>query len=132
VANFHRNLIQGGSQHRECGDVGGVAVTLDHLGRYGRGTQPELGADCLFVLWPEMPEGADGAGELAYPHILRAGVEADQIAHDLGIPVEQLEAEGRRLGMDAMGAADGGRVLELQGTQPKDGGEGQNTLANES
>src|SRR6202453_2291639 len=131
MANLDRDLIQGGSQHRKRGDIGGVAVTLDHLGSYRCGAQPELGADALFVLWLQMPEGADGAGKLAYPHVLGTGVEADQVAHDLGIPVEQLEAEGRRLGMDAVGTPDGGRVLELQGAQPEHGGEGQNVLANE-
>ena len=86
----------------------------------------------LFVLRLQMPEGADSSGELAYPHVLGASFEAGQVAHDFGIPVEQLEAEGRGLGVDAVGAADGGCVLELQRAQPEHGGERQNVLANES
>ena len=63
----------------------------------------------------EMPEGAHRAGELAHAHVFGRRVKADQVALHLGVPVEQLEAEGRRLGVDAVGAADGGRVLELDG-----------------
>ena len=45
--------------------------------------------------------------------------QSDQVALHLREPVEQLEAEGRRLGVDAMGAADRRRVLELDGTPPE-------------
>ena len=37
-------------------------------------------------------------------------------ARELGIGLRQLDAEGRRLGMDAMAAADGDGVLVLEGT----------------
>jgi hypothetical protein len=42
-------------------------------------------------------------------------VKADQVALHLGVPVEQLQAEGGRLGVNAVRAADRGRVLELDG-----------------
>ena len=77
--------------------------------------RPSRCADALFVLRLEMAEGADGAGKLAHAHVLRRGIEAGDVALHLRIPVEQLEAEGGGLGVDAVGAADGGRVLELDG-----------------
>jgi hypothetical protein len=92
-----------------------VAVALDDLRGHRRGLEAQPRADALFVLGLQVAEGADGAGELADAHVLGGGVEAGQVALHLRIPVEQLEAEGGRLGVDAVGAADGGRVLELDG-----------------
>src|ERR1700722_13119289 len=63
-----------------------------------------------------MTEGADGSGELADAEIFGGCIEAGEVALHLGVPEEQLEAEGRGLGMDTVGAADDGGVLELEGT----------------
>ena len=74
----------------------------------------------FFVLGLEVAEGADGAGELADAQVFGGGVEAGEVALHLGVPVEQLEAEGGGLGVDAVGAADDGRVLELDGAALED------------
>ncbi len=79
------------------------------------GLQAELGADGFFVLGLEVAEGADGAGELADAEVFGGGVEAGEVALHLGVPEEELEAEGGGLGVDAVGAADDGGVLELDG-----------------
>ena len=115
VANFDGNLVERAADNGERGDVGGVAVALDDLRGHGRGLEAEARADAFFVLRLQVAEGAHSAGELAHAHVLGCGVEARQIALHFGVPVEQLEAEGGRLGVDAVGAADGGRVLELDG-----------------
>ncbi len=96
-------------------DVGRVAIALNHLRGNGRGLQAEPRADALFVLRLQMAEGADGAGELADAHVFGGSIEAGEVALHLGVPVEQLEAECRGLGVDAVRAADGRRVLELDG-----------------
>src|SRR5580698_2600821 len=67
-----------------------------------------------------MAEGADGAGELADAHVFGGGGEASLIALHFGVPVEELEAEGGGLGVDAVGASDDGGVLELNGAALED------------
>ena len=75
--------------------------------------KPEALADLLFVLRIEVRAVADRAGELADAHLLGGHLEALDVALHLGVPVGKLQAEGDRLGMDAVGAADLRRVLEL-------------------
>src|SRR6185437_10062580 len=77
--------------------------------------EAEAGADGLFVLGLEVAEGADGTGELTDAEVFGGGVEAGEVALDLGVPEEELEAEGGGFGVDAVGAADDGCVLELEG-----------------
>ena len=67
------------------------------------------------MLWLEVAEGTDGSGELADAEVFGSGVEAGEVALDLGVPEKELEAEGGGLGVDAVGAADDGSVLELDG-----------------
>ena len=95
-------------------DVGGVAVALDYLSCNRYGSQPQFGADCFFVLGLEVAEGADGSGELADAEVFGGGVEAGEVALHLGVPEEELEAEGGGFGVDAVSAADDGGVLELE------------------
>src|SRR5215472_18011942 len=63
---------------------------------------------------------SDGAGQLADAHLFCRHFEALDVPLYLGIPIGQLQAEGNRLGMDAMRPADGGRVLKLPGTPLQD------------
>ncbi len=91
-----------------------MAVTLDDLGGDWRWLEAEARTDLFLVLRLQVAEGADRAGELADAHVFGCGIEAGKVALHLGVPVEQLEAEGGWLGMDAVGAADRGRVLELE------------------
>ena len=80
----------------------------------GAGFKPKPRADALFVLRLQMAEGSHRARKLAHAHVFGGGIKAGQVALHLGVPVQQLEPEGRRLGVDAVRAADGRRVLELQ------------------
>src|ERR1700761_5089169 len=77
----------------------------------------------------EMAKGSHRTGELADTHLLGRIVEADQVALDLGIPVEQLEAEGSGLGVNSVGTADGGRVLELERSSLEHIGQNENAFA---
>ena len=76
------------------------------------------------MLGLEVAEGADGSGKLAYPELFGGGVEAGEVALNLGVPEKKLEAEGGGLGVDAVGATDDGGVLELDGALFQDVGEG--------
>src|SRR5579872_2148031 len=67
------------------------------------------------MFWLQVSEGADCAGELADAKVLGGSVEAGEVALHLRIPEQELEAEGRGFGVDAVGAADDGGVLELDG-----------------
>ena len=55
-----------------------------------------------------------------------------EVAPYLSIPVEQLEAEGGGLGVDAVGTADGRCVLEFQGALTEDAGERENSFPDDS
>ena len=92
-----------------------MAVALNHLGRHGGGFQSQARADLFFEFGREVGEDSDRAGELAYAHVFGGGLEASDVALRLGIPVGDLEAEGDGLGVDAVGAADHGRVFEFPG-----------------
>ena len=115
----------------EGGDVGGVAVALDDLSGDGYGLEAEFGADGFFVLGLEVAEGADGAGELADAEVFGGGVEAGEVALHLGVPEQELEAEGGGFGVDAVGAADDGGVLELDGALFERFGEGEDAGADD-
>src|SRR5260370_14182758 len=78
-----------------------------------------------------MAEGADGSGELADAEVFGGGVEAGEVALYLGVPEEELEAEGGGLGVDAVGAADDGGVLELEGATLEDVGEREDAGADD-
>ncbi len=67
------------------------------------------------MFWFKVAEGADRAGELADAEVFGGGVEAGEVALHLRVPEQQFEAEGGGFGVDAVGAADDGRVLELEG-----------------
>ncbi len=92
-----------------------MAVALDYLCGDGYWFEAEFRTDGFFVLGFEVAEGADGSGELADAEVFGGGVEAGEVALHLGVPEQELEAEGGGFGVDAVGAADDGGVLELDG-----------------
>src|SRR5665213_224347 len=91
-----------------------MAVALDYLRSHGRRLKAKIRADALFVLRLEVAKGAHSARQLADPHAFSGSIEALQVALHFGVPVKQLQAEGRWLRIDAMGTADGWCVLELE------------------
>ena len=115
VADFDGNLVQRAADNGERCDIGCMAIALDNLRGHRRRLQPQPRANALFVLRLQMAEGAHSARQLADAHVLSGGGEACGIALHLGIPVEQLQTKCRRLRMNPMCPADGGRQLELDG-----------------
>ena len=63
----------------------------------------------------DLREGADRAGDGAGRDLLARRDQAGAGAGEFGIGLGELEPEGRRLGMDAVRAADGRRQLVLEG-----------------
>ena len=93
VADFGRDLVERGGDHRQRRQIMRVPVALDHLRRNRRRLQSQPRADFFFQFRAQMREGSDRAGKLAHPHILRGGSEARDVALRFGIPVGQLESE---------------------------------------
>ena len=92
-----------------------MAVTRDDLGRDRFRLEPHLGADILLHVGIDIGKGADRAGDGAGGNVITGGGQTDPVALHLGIERCQLEPEGDRLGMDAVGTADADRVLVLHG-----------------
>ena len=97
----------------------------------GAGLRPsraQMRSSCSGFRWPKVPTAPES---LPTRMSSAAASKRIEIALHLGIPVEQLEAEGRGLGVDAVGAADGGRVLELDGAALEHGEKADNAFANQ-
>ncbi len=62
----------------------------------------------------DVGEGPDRARNGAGRDLFARGFEALQVARELGMGLRELEAEGHRLGMDAVAAADGRGQLVLE------------------
>ncbi len=82
--------------------------------------EPQTCADPLFHLRVEVRERADGAADLADGDRLLRPLKPDAVAPRLVVPEREGEAEGGRLGVDAVRAPDLRRGLELEGAAPED------------
>ena len=81
----------------------------------GSTARPEPRGDMRLHARIDMGEGADRAAEMAQAAIsARARSQPGAVAGELGVVAGELEAEAGRLGMDAVAAADGERVLVLE------------------
>ena len=90
----------------------GVGVAGQHLGGRHR-PQPELLAHVLLDPWVDVGIGPDRARHLADGARLAGPLQPDAVAAELERPERELAAEGDRLGVDAVGAPDHGRVPVL-------------------
>src|SRR5579859_5285959 len=113
MANLHCDFFQSGGYDRERGKKFRVTVALDHLRSHLRGLKAEPAADRLFHFDSQMRGIAHRSRDLAHGHLPRGVAEALLIAPIFGKPIGNLEAEGNRLGMNAMGAPDLGSMLKL-------------------
>ncbi len=92
-----------------------VAVARDDLRRDRLGREAHLLGDMRLDARIDVGEGADRAGDRAGRDLLARRDQALLGAGEFGIGLRELQAEGRRLGMDAVRAADGRRHLVLEG-----------------
>ena len=96
-----------------------VTIPLHHLIGHrlrGEAEPPERG---LLHLGRQMRQRADRARELAHRAIGERGLEPPGVAGKLLAPEQALEAEGDRLGVDAMGPSDHRRAPMALGQRPR-------------
>ena len=115
VADLGRQPLDRRSDDGEGGEECGVPVARDHLGRDRLDFQAELRRHMSFDPRVDVGEGADGAGDRRGRNLLARRDQPRPAARELGMSVSELEAEGGRLGVDAMRAADGRGQLMLEG-----------------
>ena len=79
----------------------------------GAVARPRRSQILLLDVGAEMRAGADRAGNLSHGHLARGGFDARGVAAIFVVPVRDFQAESDRLGVNAVRAADFGRVLEF-------------------
>ena len=84
-----------------------MAIARDDLGRHGLDRQAELIGDMFFDLGIDIGKGADRTRDGTGGDFFARGEQAPAATVEFGIGLRQLEAEGHRLGMDAVAAPDG-------------------------
>ena len=92
-----------------------MAVALHHLGGRGLEADLELLADRLLHFRREMGEGSDRSRDLADAGTRQGISETLLVAAHLLEVDEQLQTEGRGLGVDAVSPPDARSVFELDG-----------------
>ena len=115
MSDLDADLLEEGTDQRQRRQVLRMAVPLDHLRGYRCGAQAQLLADVDFDLGGQVLKRAYGTGDHPYGDHLEGTVHAFDGADAFLVPKGELQTERRGFGMDTMGAADTGRVLELVG-----------------
>ena len=110
VADLEREPLQRRRQQRERVQHLGVAVALEDLRRARRRLEPEPLAGDPLDLGIGGGVGADRAGQLADADPLERARDPDAVALERERPAGELEAERRRLGVDAVRPADRDRL----------------------
>ena len=119
VAELDGELLEARGDQRERREQRGVAIALHDLGGHRLEADAEPRADRRLHVRREVREGADGAGDLSDRGLGERAREPRLLAPHLLVEHEQLEPEGGRLGVHAVGAADAGRVPELERAAPQ-------------
>ncbi len=105
VADFRGQVFHGRGDHAQRREEHGVAVAGDHLGRNRLWRQAHLFGHVFLDEGVDVGEGADGAGNGAGCDFVARVFQAPARALEFRIEPRQLQAHGRRLGMDAVAAA---------------------------
>ncbi len=122
MAHFRGEALDRGGDHAERGEIHGVTVAGDNLGRDRLDLEAHLLGHVFFDARIDIGEGADRAGDGAGGNLPLGLDEAQLAALEFRIGLSELETEGRGLRMNAVGAADGRRHLVLE-SPALDGGE---------
>ena len=115
VAHLEGHLLQGGGDDGERGHIEGMAVALQDLRGDVGGSDAEPLAHVVLDEGRDVGEVAHGAAHLARLDAPGGIAEPVQVALHFLVPEGPFEAEAGDVGVDAVRAADAGRVLELQG-----------------
>ena len=114
VADFGRQPLYGGGDDAKRGEKGGVPVARNDLCGDRLDGETHLCGDMGLDRGIDIGEGADGAGNRAGRYLLARGDQPAPGPGEFGIMAGELDAEGGRLGVDAMAAPDGQRHLVLK------------------
>jgi hypothetical protein len=115
MADFGGQVLDRSGDNGEAGKEGGVPVARDDLRGDRLDGKAELLGDMLLHPRIHIGEGADGAGDGAGRDLGARRHQPRAVADEGSIVSRELDAESGGLGMDAVAAADGRRVLVLQG-----------------
>ena len=115
MAQLHAQAFDAAGQDGQGGEEMGIAVTLHDLGGVRVHGQAQTGQGLFLQFGGKEGVGAHGAGDLAHAHALDTGLDALQMALELGVEAGHLEAEAGGFGMDAVGAAHAEHALVLAG-----------------
>ena len=115
MADLGRQALDRRRDDGERGEEGRMPVARDHLGRNRFDFQAEFLRDVRLDPRVDIGERADRAGERRGRDLLPRRDQPPARARKLGIGRSELEAEGGRLGVDPVRAADGRRELVLTG-----------------
>ena len=124
MTQLGRNPVERAADHRQGREKSGVPVARDHLGGNGFRYEPQARTNSRFDRRIDIGIGADRARDFADRNLAAGLLQAGLIAFHLGEPVGDFEAEGNRLGMHAVAAADHDRVLMFLRPPPKHGEQG--------
>ena len=113
MAHFDGEPFDRAGDHTQHGEEHRVAVTRDDLGGDGLDCEPQFVGDVLLDRRVYVGESAHSAGNRTSGDLFARGNQALSAAAELGVGFGELQAEGDRLGVDAVAAADGRRVLVL-------------------
>ena len=115
MADFDGDPFDGRGDDAERREEHGVAVARNDLGRDRLGLQAHFRRDMFFDARIDIGESADRAGNGAGGDFFAGGDEAGAAAGEFGISLGHFEAEGHRLGVNAVRAPDDGREFVLEG-----------------
>ena len=113
MAHLDGDILDRRGDQAQHGEVVGMAVARDDLGGDRLHRQAHLLGDMFFHRRINIGKRADGAGNGASGDLLAGAHQAFAIAGKLGIEAREFQAHRRRLGMDAVRAADTGGVFVL-------------------
>ena len=114
VADFDGEAFARRGHDAEHCEEHGVAIARNDLRRNRLDREAELFGHMRLDPRIDVGEGADRARDRAGGDLLLRRDQALLGALELDVIARELQAEGGRLGVDAMAAADGGRVLVLE------------------
>src|SRR5437773_1873585 len=116
MADFQCDPLQRSADDGQRGQIMRMPVALDYLRGDLGGAQSQLDANFVFDRRSEMREGSHCTGKFSHSHGRGGGTEAFGVALVLAPPVGDLEAEGGRLRMDAMGTTYHYSIAKFVGT----------------
>src|SRR5579883_3513902 len=115
MADLDGDFVEAGSNASEHGEVVGVEIAREDLRGDGRGLETETSADFFFGFGADVGEGPDRSRDFADADLFGGLCKAGFVAAELVVPERDFKAEGDRLGVHAVGAADLHRVFMLEG-----------------